>query len=203
MIKQKIINKIIKNKKPISIELYTKLCLYDKDGYYKKKDIIGKQGDFVTSPEISQLFGEILGLFIYSIWKNKINKEFNLIELGPGRGTLLLDILNITKTFNNFRNLMNVHLIEKNSNLINTQKINFKKIKLNLQNLKWLKNFNISNKKPSIIFANEFFDCLPIRQFYKKDTKWYEKMINYNKKSKDFNNEDLEIIDSKTLSLIS
>ena len=95
---------------------------------------------------------------------------------------------------------MNVHLIEKNSNLINTQKINFKKIKLNLQNLKWLKNFNINNKKPSIIFANEFFDCLPIRQFYKKDTKWYEKMINYNKKSKDFNDEDLEIIDSKTLS---
>ena len=203
MIKQKIINKIIKNKKPISVELYTELCLYDKEGYYKKKDIIGKQGDFVTSPEISQLFGEILGLFIYLIWKNKINREFNLIELGPGRGTLLLDILNITKTFYDFRNLMDVKLIEKNSNLINSQKINFKEKKINLQNLKWLKNFTINNKKPSIIFANEFFDCLPIRQFYKKNEKWYEKMINYNKELRDFNNEDLEIVDKKTLSLIS
>ena len=97
MIDNKIIKKIIEFNKPITIEKYIELCLNGDDGYYNNSMAIGKKGDFITSPEISQLFGEILGLFIYFFWDKKIDKNFNLVELGPGRGTLLKDILNITK----------------------------------------------------------------------------------------------------------
>ena len=118
MIKKKIIEKVIKNKKPITIEKYINLCLYSKSGYYNKSKVIGKEGDFITAPEISQLFGEIIGLFILSIWENKINKPINLVELGPGRGTLLIDIINITKYFTKFTKSININLIEKNPKLI-------------------------------------------------------------------------------------
>ena len=89
----KLINSISKLKDPISIEEFINLCLYSNHGYYSNKIVIGKKGDFTTSPEISQLFGEILGLFIFSEWKKNINKDFNLIELGPGNATLLIDKL--------------------------------------------------------------------------------------------------------------
>ena len=102
MLKNKIIKKIIKNKKSINFEDYINTCLYDKEGYYSKKNPIGNNGDFVTSPEISQLFGEILGIYIYLIWKNNFSSKFSLIELGPGKGTLLNDILRITKTLPDF-----------------------------------------------------------------------------------------------------
>ena len=97
MVKKKIIQHIIESNKPISVEKFIQLSLYSEKGYYKKKNIIGKKGDFITAPEISQLFGEIICFFIISIWENKIKKKFNLIELGPGNGTLLIDTLNISK----------------------------------------------------------------------------------------------------------
>ena len=95
MHKNIILEKIIKIRKPITIEKFTNLCLYSKNGYYKNTDVIGQSGDFITAPEISQLFGEIIGLYIFDFWKNKINEPFDLIELGPGKGTLLIDILRI------------------------------------------------------------------------------------------------------------
>jgi len=192
MIKKEIINKILKNKKSISIEQYIKICLYGNNGYYKNANVIGKKGDYITAPEISQLFGDLIGLFIFSVWKNKINNPYNLIELGPGKGTLLIDILNITKNFSKFQKSTYVNLIETNVNLIDEQKKNIQNFKFSNKKIIWLDDFNTKITKPAIIFANEFFDCLPIRQFYRKNNKWFEKMINFNQQNKNFFFEDKE-----------
>ena len=106
MIKNKIIDEIQKRKGGISLEKFINICLFDNEGYYKISNPLGKSGDFVTSPEISQLFGEILGLYIHSLWHDQYKEKFNLIELGPGNGTLLIDILRITEPLTNFHNFL-------------------------------------------------------------------------------------------------
>ena len=186
MIKNKIIDEIHKESCGISLERFINICLFDNKGYYKTSNPLGKSGDFITSPEISQLFGEILGLYIYCLWHDKFKGKVNLVELGPGNGTLLIDILRITKTLANFHNFLNVHLIEINKHLINKQKHNLRINKLKNINFQWHDDFINIDKRPSIIFANEFFDCFPIRQFMKKNNKWYEKNVNFNQKTKKF-----------------
>ena len=122
MIRNKIINEMQKGNNGISLERFIDICLYNKDGYYLSSKPIGRSGDFITAPEISQLFGEILALYIFHLWHEKLKSKFNLIELGPGNGTLLVDILRITKSLSNFHNCINIHLIEKNVNLLKKQK---------------------------------------------------------------------------------
>ena len=202
MHKENILKKLTTFKNPITIEKFIKLSLYDQEGYYSSSNVIGSSGDFITSPEISQLFGEILGLYILNYWQNNIKKKFNLIELGPGRGTLLLDIIKITEKFNNFNVAVSIKLIEKNTNLINKQKTNFNKFNLNLKKIKWHKDFKSNNIDPVIIIANEFFDCFPIRQFYKKKDIWYEKKIKYNSAEQTLKIKDIKIKNQKTINYI-
>ena len=178
MIEKKIFDLIQNNKKPISLEKFIDICLFSKEGYYLNANPLGKKGDFTTSSEVSQLFGEIIGLFILNYWQKNINEKFNFIELGPGKGTLLIDILRITKSFTNFHNKMDIHLIEKNNHLRIIQKNNFSFNNFNKINIRWHENFIINNKKPLIIIANEFFDCFPIRQFKKINEKWNELKVN-------------------------
>ena len=203
MFKEKIIREIAKINKPITIEQYIELCLYSEEGYYNNSKVIGKAGDFITAPEISQLFGEIIGLFLLSFWKNKIKKPFNLVELGPGRGTLLIDILNITKSFSEFERSITINLIEKNIELIKEQKINLLKFNFDFHGINWFDTFKLSNNKPTIVYANEFFDCFPIRQFYKKNHLWYEKKIAFNKTYQCLQFNDTEIRNLKTLNIIN
>ena len=203
MQKNKIFDKIIKFKKPITIEKFTDLCLYSKSGYYTNANVIGRSGDFTTAPEISQLFGEIIGLYIYDFWQNKINKPFNLIELGPGNGTLLMDVLRINNKFNKFRENINIELIEKNINLISKQKNYLIKNKLEINKIVWSNNFDPTNLMPTIIIANEFFDCFPVRQFIKKKKKWFEKMVYFNKKECQLKFKDYEVKDNKTIKKIN
>ena len=202
MHKKNIFKKLTTFKKPITIEKFIKLSLYDQEGYYSNSNIIGSSGDFITSPEISQLFGEILGLYILNYWQKNIKKKFNLIELGPGKGTLLLDIIKITEKFNNFNEAVSVKLIEKNTNLINKQKTNFNKFNLNLKKINWHKDFKSNNIDPVIIIANEFFDCFPIRQFYKKNDTWYEKKIKFNSTEQMFKIKDIKIKNKKIINYI-
>jgi len=199
MIKNKIIDEIQKRNCGISLEKFIDICLFDGEGYYETSNPLGKSGDFITSPEISQLFGEILGLYIYCLWRDKYKEKFNLIELGPGNGTLLIDILRITKTLVNFHNFLNIHLIEKNKYLINKQKQNLRLNRFENINLKWHDDFINIECRPSIIFANEFFDCLPIRQFIKKNNNWYEKIVNFNQKTKIFFYQHLLVSNEKIL----
>ena len=179
-IKKLIIDKINK-KGSIDVGEFIQICQFESDGYYLKKNPIGRKNDFITAPEVSQMFGEVLGLFLINYWKNKINFEFNLVELGPGRGTLLKDLLRTSSKNKKFLNCINLTLVEKNKNLIQLQKNSVK-----FANTNWTEEFHITNKNmPSIIYSNEFFDCFPVRQFYKKE-KWYEKLIKYNNSEKNF-----------------
>ena len=93
-LKEKIIDLISKDG-PIGLDRYMELCLYDRDfGYYTTKNPFGKKGDFVTSPEISQMFGELIGAWSFEVWEQLgAPKNLNLIELGPGNGTLLSDLI--------------------------------------------------------------------------------------------------------------
>jgi len=203
MIKKKIIKKILDNNQPITIENYIEICLYGNHGYYTNNKILGKSGDFITAPEISQLFGEIVGLSIYSLWEMVINDSFNLIELGPGKGTLLTDILNITKTFSKFQKSLNIKLIEINDDLIKEQKNNLKTNLFHTKNIEWAKDLTNLSQKPAIIYANEFLDCLPIRQFLLNNGAWMEKMVNFNKEHKTFYIENKTIQDPKILGFLN
>ncbi len=182
------IEKIIKsnfflNKKDIRLDNFIKSALYSKNGYYYNKKPIGKKNDFVTAPEISQTFGEIIGIYLFYNWKVKIKSKFNLIELGPGRGTLFKDIENSVKNYPEFLSYANISFIEINNELIKVQKNNFKKIKFYKFN--WSKSINFRSKLPSIIYSNEFFDCFPVRQFIKKNL-WFEKFVSVNEKNNNF-----------------
>ncbi len=195
-VKELIISEIINNGR-INVAQFIEFCQYSKNGYYIKNNPIGKKNDFVTAPEISQMFGEILGSFIINYWNKNINTEFNLIELGPGTGTLILDILRTANVNEDFLDSAHLILIEKNQTLKNQQQ---KKLNnFNFFKTNWIEEFDIQNKRSSIIYSNEFFDCFPVRQFYKKN-KWYEKYINYNETHKIFNFESQEVKNLKILS---
>ena len=181
--KNKLIKSIKENKNQLRIDEFINFTLFEKNAYYIEKKPIGKKKDYITSPEISQMFGEIIGLYILNYWENNINSEFNLIEFGPGNGTLLNDILRTTKLNTNFINLANILLIEINRKLTKIQKKTIKVFKP--KSIKWTTKFLSNSKLPNIIYMNEFFDCLPIRQFYKNKI-WYEKVIVYKKDDKIF-----------------
>ncbi len=186
----------IKKKGQIDVGEFIELCQFSDNGYYINNNPIGQNNDFITSPEISQMFGEIIGVFLINFWEKHIQRDFNLIELGPGAGTLTEDIIRVATINKDFLNSTNLFLIEKNQVLIKKQKDRLSN--LNVKNLKWCKNFDIKNDKPSIVYSNEFFDCFPIRQFFRKQ-KWYEKIIKYNNSKKLFNFESEEIKNEKLL----
>jgi SAM-dependent MidA family methyltransferase len=195
-IKEILIDKIKKNGS-LNIAEFIQTCQFENDGYYLKKNPIGRAHDFITSPEVSQMFGEILAIFLINYWENKIKNNFNLVELGPGKGTLLKDILRTSSINQKFLNSMSLTIIEKNKSLIDIQK----KI-MNSQKITWSEEFNITNKNiPSIIYSNEFFDCFPVQQFHKKE-KWYEKYVNYNEVEQNFTLVSQQVEDKKILKIL-
>ena len=177
----KIIN-ILKEKKSIPLDQFINIVLYDKKfGYYMKNNPFGKEGDFITSPLISNLFGEMLAVWCVSFWEyiGKPNKIL-LVELGPGDGTLCKNLLNTSKKFKNFYNSLEVNLLEISNKLKTIQKK-----KINNKKVKWIKKIQEINYGPVIFLGNEFFDALPIKQIYKKKKLFFEKYValsNDNKK---------------------
>ncbi len=186
MLKNKLVKIITNENNCISLDKYIEICLFDKNGYYKNINPIGKDGDFITAPEISQLFGEIIGIYIYNKWSRDIKKKFNLIELGPGKGTLTLDILRITNSLETFRNKFDLYLIEINNYLKKIQKKSIKKSYFDINKIKWYSNLKQIKSYSSIIYANEFFDCFPVKQFIKINNSWNEKKVSFNKKENKF-----------------
>ena len=155
-----------RNGSTLSLSRFIFLCLYEKDHGYYQKNRIGT--DFITAPEISQLFGECVSIFIASI-NERIGNIRDFCELGPGNGTLLKDLsknLNIL-----IKGDLNFFLFEKSSSLI-------KNIKKNINNIKisYLKRLTFP-PKPIFFIANEFFDALPINQFEKTSNGWLERRI--------------------------
>ena len=171
---EKKIKDLIKKRGPIRISQYMEICLWDdKNGYYKSNQVFGGNGDFITSPEISQTFGELIGLWALSFYQEFINKKrLSITELGSGRGTLLKHaIRTIYKVTNNKINL-EITILEKSERLITLQKENLKN-----KNVKWISDIKGLSLEPQIIIANEFFDALPINQYVRSNEGWYEKKI--------------------------
>ena len=171
----------IKKNTVLTIDQYINEALYNnKFGFYMKNNPFGKNGDYITSPNISILFSEMIAIWIISFWENlKYPKKFNLIELGAGNGEMMKQILNTFENFPLFQNCCKIHILEKSTYLKNIQKQNLKN-----KNIKWLKNLNEISNRPNIFIANEFFDALPIKQFIKKEQKWYERNIKFSKINK-------------------
>ena len=175
---------ILKEKKSIPLDNFINIALYNKKfGYYMKKNPFGKEGDFVTAPMISNLFGEMLAIWCVSFWEN-VGKpsKILLVELGPGDGSLCKNLLKTFKQFENFYNSLEINLLETSDKLKIIQKA-----KINNKKVKWIKKIDNINYGPIIFLGNEFFDALPIKQIYKKKKLFFEKYValtNDNKKIK-------------------
>ena len=177
----KSINRYFQKSKKIPIDKFIANALYDKNyGYYCKKIPFGKDGDYVTAPEISYLFSEMLALWIVSFWEH-LNKPkiFNVVELGPGSGKMNSTLIRVFKKFPDFYNSTNIFLYEKSKNLKNLQKKN-----LVGEKIKWIKNFNNIDSGPVVFFGNEFFDAIPIKQYKKINNILYEKYVKLDDNSK-------------------
>ena len=169
----KIVN-ILKKKKTIPLDKFINISLYDKNfGFYMKKNPFGKNGDFITSPLVSNLFGEMIGIWCVSFWEHLGRpKKILLVELGPGDGSLCCDLIKTSKKFKDFYKSLEINLLEISDKLKNIQKV-----KINNKKVKWIKKINQINSGPIIFIANEFFDALPIKQIFKKNKLFFEKHI--------------------------
>lgn len=159
---------------PMSIAEFMALALTHPDyGYYMRGDPLGAAGDFITSPEISQMFGELIGAWLAAQWQQMGKREAILVELGPGRGTLMNDLLRATKNIPGFHASISVHMVEASPSL---RAIQQEKLRSAHSSITWHTNIDTLPKFPLLLVANEFFDALPIRQFI-HDGEWKERMI--------------------------
>lgn len=170
------IRRMIADSGPISIEHYMGLCLADPEhGYYMTRDPIGADGDFTTAPEISQMFGEMIGVWLVNVWQSmNAPPLFHLVELGPGRGTLMADILRTAKVAPDFLQAAQIHLVETSPVLRDRQQ---KALQPYLERVRWHDALTHVPAGPALVIANEFFDALPIRQWQMKNGQWYERMV--------------------------
>ena len=177
------INKIFKKSKSIALDTYLEKVLYDKSfGYYQKKNPFGINGDFVTAPNISNVFCEMISIWLISFWENLGKPEkINFVELGPGNGDFCLALLKTIKNFSEFGNSLNIMLYEKSEKLIKIQKN-----RIISEKVSWIKNLDKIKKGPVVFFGNEFLDALPIKQFRKINNHIYEKYAYLNKNKIDF-----------------
>jgi len=203
MLSKKKINKIkiLNNKKNFRLDKFIELALYKKNGYYLRQKPIGRKFDFVTSPEISQMFGEIIGVYLLYHWKEKINSKFNLIELGPGNGTLFKDVERTARIVPNFFENADINLIEINKELRKIQEKNLNYFRQS--KIRWSSALNFRSKLPSIIYSNEFFDCFPVRQFLYINNHWFERYVKFNEKESKYYSINKRVNSKKILYYLS
>ena len=171
----------IKKKRDLPLDKFIDLSLYNKKfGYYMKKNPFGRGGDFITAPNVSRLFSEMLAIWVISFWESLGSpKKFNLIELGAGNGEMMKVLIESFKNFPLFLKSCNLIIHEKSPTLIKIQKKKLIKSKV-----LWLSNISKIKKIPSIFIAKEFFDAIEIKQLRKKDNIWFEKFVNFESKYK-------------------
>jgi NADH dehydrogenase [ubiquinone] 1 alpha subcomplex assembly factor 7 len=169
------IKKLIKSSGPMPVWRYMELCLmHPQHGYYISRDPLGREGDFTTAPEVSQMFGELLGLWAASVWKAMGSPSLlRLVELGPGRGTMIADALRALRVLPPLYQMLNIHLVEINPVLRDKQKATLSAAR----NISWHDNIDEVPEGPAIIFANEYIDVLPIHQAVRLETGWHERVV--------------------------
>jgi SAM-dependent MidA family methyltransferase len=166
---------LISEQGPLSIAQFMTMALHDPElGYYATRDIIGTGGDFITAPEISQMFGEMLGLWCVQVWHDQAKPaSIRLVELGPGRGTLMEDALRAAQVAPEFCAALDVVMVEASPVLQAQQQERLKDIQIPIR---WTANFEQPDR-PLLLIANEFFDALPISQYVKTLKGWRERMV--------------------------
>jgi len=168
---------LIEAQGPMSVAQFMTISLLDpKEGYYATRDPLGAGGDFTTAPEISQMFGEMIGLWLLQAWSDQgCPQHPRLVELGPGRGTLMADILRTAKVAPEFLAELEVVLVEASPAL---QQVQADKLRGCGADIAWQTQFDDSlADRPLFLVANEFFDALPVRQYVKTDRGWCERMV--------------------------
>ncbi|MBY7648967.1 MAG: TetR family transcriptional regulator [Candidatus Liberibacter europaeus] len=176
---QKIVN-LIKSNGPITVDQYFTLCLSDSEfGYYTTRDPFGAFGDFITAPEISQIFGEMLAIFLILSWeKHGFPRWVRLVEMGPGRGTMMADIIRAISCLSpDFFSVLSIHLMENSERLRLVQK---QQLSYYIDKVNWCLNLSDVPSGFTFIVANEFFDSLPIKQFIVTRNGIRERMIDIN-----------------------
>ena len=179
------------DKKDLPLDQFIEFALYDKvNGYYMKKNPFGKEGDFITAPNITRLFSEIIAIWVLTFWKSIGSpRKFNLLELGAGNGEMMKVIIETLKNFPECFNNCNFQIHEKSEFLKKQQQFNLKSEKIN-----WIDNIKINNLFPTIYLANEFFDALPIKQFFKRKEGWVERFVNFkDEKNAEFKEQLIDI----------
>lgn len=170
-LKEKLIEHIRENG-PMTVAEYMAACLYDpEDGYYATRPSIGGvSADFLTAPEASQMFGELIGLWCAHEWDALGKPAFNWIELGPGRGVLMQDALRATQRIEGMHAAASLVLVETSEPLKQEQS---ERVPL----AEWVPRIEDAPPGPCLVIANEFFDCLPVRQFVRGEDGWHEKLV--------------------------
>jgi SAM-dependent MidA family methyltransferase len=161
---------------PMPVSQFMHLCLsHPEHGYYTTRDPLGRAGDFITAPEISQMFGELIGLWAAEVFRLMgAPASVLLVELGPGRGTLMADALRAAKAAPEFRNAVAVHLVETSPTLRQCQRDTLANLDVPMH---WHDALADVPEAPSIIVANEFFDALPVNQVVKQADGWHERVV--------------------------
>lgn len=165
----------IKRHGAMNLGAFTSMALcHPEHGYYMKGDPFGAEGDFTTAPEISQMFGEVIGAWVIDIWMQMGQpSSVNLVECGPGRGTLMADIMRAGKSVDGFIDAVHVHLIEASAKLRQKQDEALKGC-----NVSWHDDISeVSGTIPCIILGNEFLDALPIEQLKRGEAGWQKRVL--------------------------
>lgn len=169
-----IIRELIASEGPMRLDQYMALCLgHPQHGYYMTRDPLGERGDFITAPEVSQIFGELIGIWSVAAWAAMGQPAaFNLVELGPGRGTLMSDMLRVAhRAAPEFAAVASVCMVETSPVLRERQS------EVLACQASWYDRFEDVPDGPMILVANEFFDAIPIRQFEKQNGRWHERVV--------------------------
>lgn len=173
---ERIIRAEIAETGPIPLERYMALCLgHPAHGYYMTRPAIGAEGDFTTAPEISQMFGEIVGAVLAHAWRTMGSpRPVRLVELGPGRATLMLDMLRTFRAMPGLLGAVDVHLVETSPRLRAAQAYRLKEHGVEAT---WHDSLGTVPEGPMLLAANEFFDALPVRQRVLRAGRWRTRMV--------------------------
>ena len=170
------LRQLIALKGPLSLaEFMTEALWHPRAGYYARSEVLGAAGDYVTSPEISQMFGELLGLWSAALWDAMGRPQpVRLVELGPGRGLLMADALRALRGRRDFLGAVDVHLVEASQHLAETQRR-----QLAAASASWHADLAGVPEGATILLANEFLDALPILQLERTAAGWRERLVDY------------------------
>lgn len=169
---------------PISIADYMALALgHPEHGYYVKRDPFGTRGDFITAPEISQIFGEMIGIWCAQMWMNLGGGPISLVELGPGRGTLMGDVLRATKSMAQFHDSLTIHMVETSPVLAHAQ---YMHLRHQHPRIEWVDGMEEIPENKLLVIANEFFDALPIKQYVMTAEGMRERRVGWDEAAQQF-----------------